>query len=619
MKNHYLHLSCIIGLLLLFCTTDIRADEIIYSRGDSAVIMGTENEQAETYDVAQILNDRALVGMRIKALRVTFPYSSGITDAKVWLSSSLPDIKSQRMQQPDIATQEFYARKGYTEVVFSEPYTITEDSIFVGYTFKLEVNAPGRKPVVTTRKSSIGGFFIHSSKKYRTAWHDLYTKNNDLAIQIVLEGDEIRENAAGVGNVMEIKGKTGKVNTTTVEIINHGSKGVKSFDYTYEIAGQTGSRHVTLTGSNVLPGIVGRSTTFNVQLPSVAEKGAYPVMIEITKVNDEVNEDPGRRGQGLASLYNSLPKHRAVLEEYTGTWCGYCPRGFVGLEEMNRLYPDDFIGLSYHNNDPMEVMSSGQFPSAIAGFPAAFIDRDVSTDAFCGFSAQKTFGIDAIWKTVCETPAPAEVDAAATWVEDSVLKATAMITFPVGREDCPYEIGFVLSCNGLKGSGQRWAQANYYSGDTGWPSSMKQFTDGGSYVNGLTYNFVVVARSGKSGIEGSIKTPIEEDVTQTYDYLFDIRKVVNTAGDLVVQDKNNLVVVVLLIDKETGVIMNANKVSAGHSTVDISQLTSTQEMRVKAVDYYDLSGRRVTIPEHGLYIRQEKLENGQIITRKVKL
>jgi hypothetical protein len=65
--------------------------------------------------------------------------------------------------------------------------------------------------------------------------------------------------------------------------------------------------------------------------------------------------------------------------------------------------------------------------------------------------------------------------------------------------------------------------------------------------------------------------------------------------------------------------MNANKVSAGHSTVDISQLTSTQEMRVKAVDYYDLSGRRVTIPEHGLYIRQEKLENGQIITRKVKL
>jgi hypothetical protein len=148
---------------------------------------------------------------------------------------------------------------------------------------------------------------------------------------------------------------------------------------------------------------------------------------------------------------------------------------------------------------------------------------------------------------------------------------------------------------------------------------MKQFTDGGSYVNGLTYNFVVVARSGKSGIEGSIKTPIEEDVTQTYDYLFDIRKVVNTAGDLVVQDKNNLVVVVLLIDKETGVIMNANKVSAGHSTVDISQLTSTQEMRVKAVDYYDLSGRRVTIPEHGLYIRQEKLENGQIITRKVKL
>ena len=191
MENYYLRLSCIIGLLLLFCTTDIRADEIIYSRGDSAIIVGTESDKAETYDVAQLLNDRALVGMRIKAVRVTFPYSSGITGAMVWLSSSLPDIKSQRMQQPDIATQEFSARKGYTEVVFSEPYTITEDSVYVGYTFKLEANAPGRKPVVTTRKSSIGGFFIHSSQKYRTAWHDLYTKFNDLAIQIVLEGDDV--------------------------------------------------------------------------------------------------------------------------------------------------------------------------------------------------------------------------------------------------------------------------------------------------------------------------------------------------------------------------------------------------------------------------------------------
>ena len=37
MKNHYLHLSCIIGLLLLFCTTDIRADDapVLYNRYSS--------------------------------------------------------------------------------------------------------------------------------------------------------------------------------------------------------------------------------------------------------------------------------------------------------------------------------------------------------------------------------------------------------------------------------------------------------------------------------------------------------------------------------------------------------------------------------------------------------
>ena len=618
MKKSVLFLALLLGMLY---GTQASAAEIIYSRGDSARAVGTNSTKAETYDVAQRLTGRALTGLKVKGVRITFPFATDLSNTTAWLSAELPAIKSQRMQSPDIATQEFEPRRGYTEVTFAEPYTITDEGLYVGFTFKVAKSTNPRRPLVVTSQSTIDGLWIHSSDIYRTAWHDLASEWGDLAIQVVLEGDNILEYAAGVGHIAEFKAKTGEPSSTTVEIINHGTAGIQSFDYTYAIVGLTETRHVDLPKSQQLPGIFGRSTTIEVELPAVAEKGAYPVTIDITHVDGHANLDPSHEGEGLANLFHTMPHHRAVLEEYTGTWCGYCPRGFVGLEEMARLYPEDFIGISYHNRDPMEVMSSGQFPSSFAGFPAAFIDRAMQTDAFSGMASGKVFGIADIWQHVCNVAAPAEVDVESEWTEDSVLRATALVTFPVGRiSDCPYEVGFILVSDGLKGTTSQWKQANYYSGETGWPSSMDEFTKGGSYIDGLTYNFVIVARSGVSGIEGSLQLPIEEDVAQTVTYDFDIRQVVNTSGQPVIQDKNNLRVIALLFDKESGEILNANKAPAGLSSLETSicRPATTADERVRSTRLHDLQGRSITLPRQGrLYIQTETLMDGSKRTRKI--
>lgn len=610
--------SLLLGALLLCSTPRLMAaeSEIIYSRGDSAQAVGTGSTKAETYDVAQHLMDRALIGLKVKALRITFPSVSDVSEAKAWLSVELPAIKSQRMQTPDVVVQEFEAAKGYTQVTFDEPYTITEAGLYVGYSFKVAKSTSATRRLVTAAQATVGGLFLHSTDIYRTAWHDLASSLGDLAIQVVLAGDAISEHALGVGYVEEFKAKTGQPASTVVEVINHGIAGAASFDYTYSIAGLSGEGHVDL-GKRALPGIYGRSATFELQLPAVEQKGAYPVVVNITHVDGFDNDDQAAQGEGLANLFNTLPKHRAVLEEYTGTWCGYCPRGFVGLEEMARLYPDDFIGLSYHNRDPMEVMSSAQFPNEVSGFPAAFLDRLTSIDAFAGTSGGKNFGIDVAWSRMCSVVAPAEVDVESVWTEDSILTATALVTFPLERDDCPYEVGFVLYSDGLTGTASNWRQANYYSGETGWPSSMDTFTQGDGYVSGLTFNFVVVARSGKSGIENSLSAPIEADVTQTCDYAFDIREVKNTSGQPVIQDKNNLRVVALLIDKETGNILNANKAAAGTSSKEPSSVALPQDgaQRTSTV-YYDLHGRRVSSLGRGIYIKAETLQDGAVRTRK---
>ena len=410
--------------------------------------------------------------------------------------------------------------------------------------------------------------------------------------------------------------QTGEPTAVSFEVTNHGTAGVQSVAYEVSVGTDEASMKTVLVGSQelALQPIFGDAASIDITLPAVAEKGAYQWAVAITSVNGEPNEDVSPSTTARLAVYNTLPVHRAVLEEYTGTWCGYCPRGFVGLEEMNRLFPNDFIGISYHNGDPMEITSD--FPSNVEGFPDAWIDRWYQTDAFCGDENYGTFGIDKAWKTVCDVFAPAAVEVGSSWTDAQTLHCQAVVTFPVAQEDCPYEVAFALVADGLTGTGSSWAQSNYYGGNEGWPSSMDQFTQGGSKVIGLIFNDVLIARSSRDGLPGSLQAPIEEDVAQHAFFDFDLSQISEV---IVPADKQKLRVVALLIDSRTGNIVNANKAQAGSaSTTSIQQAPTDGNAVVARVDYYDLQGRRVQAPAKGLLIRVETLRDGTLRSSKVR-
>ena len=589
-------------------------NELTYSLGDAEVEYGTGGKNAETYDVALRLNDAGLVGLQVKAVQIAFPSTDNLSNARAWLTKELPAISSSKMGTPDITTKAFDIATDFTEVVFDEPYTITDEGVYVGYSFDVAKVTTAARPVLTTRYTSPDGFYIHTTKIYRTAWRSLYPNAGQLAIKVVLAGEGVKGNAAVVSYVPEINVKTGEVTPITFEVTNQGNKGISSIDYSYEVAGQTYNGHADIS----VPAVYGRVADVATQLPAISEKGSYNLNITINSVNGQPNEATDASLSAIVSAYNIIPKHRAVLEEYTGTWCGYCPRGFVGLEEMNRLFPDDFIGISYHNGDPMEITSD--FPSNVTGFPDAWIDRYYQTDAYCGDSEYGLFGIDKTWQQCCEVFAPANVDVESTWTDDNTLTATAFVTFPVDRDDCPYEVGFVLTHDGMTGTESGWTQANYYSGETGWPASMDMFTEGSSKMSGLVFNDVLVARSGKAGIEGSLSAPIEADVAKECTYAFNMDQVVNTSGSSLVQDKSKLRVIALLIEKESGRIINANKAMAGQSstTTGIDQPATSAEEVVVATVYYDLQGRRISMPQNGLFIKCQTLKNGQVRVVKTR-
>ncbi len=72
---------------------------------------------------------------------------------------------------------------------------------------------------------------------------------------------------------------------------------------------------------------------------------------------------------------------KAVLEEFTGEWCGYCPDGAAIIRQLKVDKPDNFFAISYHISDPFEIPAGRSLDNTFnsLGYPSATIDREGHT------------------------------------------------------------------------------------------------------------------------------------------------------------------------------------------------------------------------------------------------
>ena len=129
---------------------------------------------------------------------------------------------------------------------------------------------------------------------------------------------------------------------------------------------------------------------------------------------------------------------------------------------------------------------------------------------------------------------------------------------------------------------------------------MKQWHEAPYNVTGLEYNHVPVNTLGiKQGIQGSIQAPIVAYQPQTYS------NIVTTLNVKVIQDKSRLSAVAMLINTETGRIVNAAKANIlPHGSTSVQSVAVPQQ---QAGQLYDLQGRPVSTPTaKGIYIKDHK-------------
>lgn len=574
----------------------------------------TNNAKAETYDVAIKIQDPALVGTHIES--ITFPLQgiTGVSNASVWLTSQLRVENGKNV--PDLVTKSVdLTEEGFITVTLDKPYIIPAEGVYAGYSFTIDdvlADKVNQAPVVVTDNVHEGGFYLHTSDGFLKWLDATQFYGGDALLQVTVAGKGVKDNAVSpVANDQNLYVKTNEAISLPVVFVNHGAQGIRSLDVEYSLAGNTGTQHIDL--ESAVDGFFGLQTSATVSLPAVAERGNYDLTLKVNKVNGVDNQEASAVSTMSLVALNTVPKHRVLLEEYTGFWCGWCPRGYASLEKLAELYPDEYVLVSYHNGDELEILSSSDFPSPVAGFPTSYIERSQELDAYYG-TGSADFGIVNDLQKQSTEFANADIAINASLsASGNVVEVKTQVTFPYDVTNGQFALEYILTHDGLKDAS--WGQSNYYAGGSqGNPKYMDVFskTDD-SEVYGLEFNDVAVQTSVIGGIRNSIPASVKSDTPVSHSFRFNLQNAVNTSGESVIQDKSKLKAVVLLIDKSTGKVANANKVNVTVPT-GIDEISEAGQQA--QVSFYDLSGRKVAKPANGVFIKTVRT-NGQTVSEKV--
>ncbi len=625
MKRGFIRQS--LSLFAIATTLTATANELTLSYAEgSQTTVGTQ--KTETYDVGVGIQYPECVGAKITSIKVPLTSDAAISDVKVWVSKDLTmnTVDGKKVFTPDVV-YDATVSGDYLTFTFPEPYTITEELAYVGYSFTVDnITTNTKTPVAAYKTVWDNALWIHSSTTYRT-WKDYTAMGYSSAMTITLSGD-FKANDASIAPLEENSFNKGVEIQFPVTIVSHGTNAISSFDYTYNINGTGAYSGRTTLDTPTPAGKLNYSKNTYITIPAINNTGKYNLEVAITKVNGAANTNAQASATGVFSIVDDMPVHRPVMEEHTGLWCGYCVRGFAAMKYMSETYPDDFIAISYHNDgrpsscpDYMEIMSSSNFPNAGNGYPYCYLDRVIGCDPYWGTQGSG-FGIEKDWKARRDVETPASIYVKANWHDayNKQIDVETSVNF-VKAADGEYQIAYALLANDLYGSGTGWNQINYYNtvyDASAYIPQMRQFlgaNGASSTVSGLHFDDVVILAPDVKGVSGSLPSSISVGDLMTHKYTFNAENAVNTRGTSLVQNVNNLYVVAMLKKVSNGEIVNAYKCHVGNPVESGVQVAAQDE--VVKVEYFDLTGRRVAEPVSGIYIMNVVRESGASESHKI--
>ncbi|NVK64577.1 MAG: Omp28-related outer membrane protein [Flavobacteriales bacterium] len=377
-----------------------------------------------------------------------------------------------------------------------------------------------------------------SNVQVRWVYNDNGTWATGLAIDNVVVKEPFQNDAELTAVSLDRFALVNANSVLSAEVSNVGGNAITSL----EIDWNDGTSHVQTVSVNIAPGASASVPhPDNVTYATAIEQN---INVTISAVNGGVDGDPSNNAG--SAMYNTLSQQTdkaVVIEEGTGTWCGWCPRGAVAMDYMVSTYPVDFIGIAVHNGDPMTVTEYDN-GAGISGFPGCNVDR-----ALLGESVSQSL-FEAFYNDRVDMGVPANVDGTVSGSGSNVtIDASASFYTPMSGAD--YRLAVVISENGVTGTSSGYNQANYYSGGGSGPmGGYENLTDPVPAAD-MVYDHVGRALlGGYNGQAGSVPATITDGTVANYQFSYTVPSSSNKA---------NMHAVVLLLDNNTGEIVNAKE------------------------------------------------------------
>lgn len=522
------------------------------------------------------------------------PYAGNqVTKVRIGMNGEAKNVtlyikKNDHDSRPAYSQKVGTLQKGWNEVALDTPYDITGgEDIAIGYK-------------ATAVATAAAGFceedFPDAAAVYSNSQSRWTSIGGSFCIEALVEGDQMPRNEMLMGSVDNLT--AGYDDTTacfTGIVRNVGSNAVSG----YAVAVTMDGAALPTVGVDKTLG-VNASDTFQVVVPATVV-GTHQLAFTITQVNG--TEDAyaaNNTATATLTVRDQRFQRRVLCEEYTGLWCGWCPRGLVGLELMKEKHPGQFIAVSIHGGDELEVDNAAAYnykgiTDLFSGAPSCIVDRKSTGDPF--YDIQTLFNVETL------TDAAASLEVSARWNADSTaITADATYVSAADVAVADWNMAFVLTEDSVTGYGQ----TNYYAGNAngefyGWEKK-------GSVTTDVVFNDLARGIFGSCGGDECHRGAIAAGERLSHQITFTVPPTV--------ADKRNVHVVAILIDNNSGFAVNSafTAVDGGNASA-IERLASLPDSAAGgSYELFDGAGRRlargfmtqgisqIPMAEKGLYI-----------------
>lgn len=462
-----------------------------YYSGDFGNLAGIGTGSAGTLKAAyKVSGTGAFAGIKIHGVNLPVKPTKNTGDIVVWAANNRDGA---RLATKTVAGGTLST--GYNEVLFDTPVDVPAAGLFVGYDITVkaaETDADGY-PILMDNNPTSGD----TGWLYAGGWQDYSSQFGSLGMRVFISGLNQNDYDATFAGYSPATVTPGATVNMQVVVNSDGGKDVSDIDYKVIIGGQAQTGHAAFATS-IPAGLMNKGTT-TISFTAPDSTAAHTAQLSIEKVNGQANSSAATQ---LAASFNVVtrvvPRH-TVVEEFTGTGCGFCPRGWVGMETLKKTRPD-FIGIAIHQyggtSDPMYYKN---YNLPFSGAPNCMVDR-------------KSGEIDPYYGTGNELGILDDFDYYHSLIPDAGITATAKFQADNAKVEVngeleyllnggKYSIAYVLTADSLTGTSSVWKQSNYYYQ---YPQSqfsnpdMKQFCAGGEKGQSkvfLTFNDVLIGSS----------------------------------------------------------------------------------------------------------------------------